>query len=243
MEDLPTYIKKELVKYINKEMGKGYSLDDISAVLRARGHHQDLVRDAISSLIKHKLDVSKALTEPLEDDLKWRLMKHILNALVGYISHYKTEGYTIPKIKKALLDFGHTEETIDAAIREVGDKHVRAEERFRMIVVSLSLISVVLFLMVVTILTKTPTPRILAAFLPMLASLLLAVTILKHQSRKLLWVVPGLLCIAFYVIGLTGKVTVLKFMDLGVLTFINLVIAYVYLLLLTQPVPEEWIGE
>ncbi|MFH1409528.1 MAG: hypothetical protein ABIH34_06465 [Nanoarchaeota archaeon] len=243
LEDLPVYMKRELITYISKELEHGSQLQDIERILKNRGHQMDLIQEAIGALKRNEFDVDKAHTDPMDNVMQRRLSKRILKSLIKYITHYRKKGFSLDTIKEALLNYGHTDETIQSALDELQNKTLKKEEKFRMVVVSISLVTVVLFMIIITLLTDSPTPRILAGFLPLLASLLITVTFIKNKSRNFLWGVPIVFCIAFYFIGLTGQIQALELMDIEVLTLLNFVVSYVYLLLLLQPIPIEWISK
>ncbi|MFH1134107.1 MAG: hypothetical protein V1735_06465 [Nanoarchaeota archaeon] len=241
MEDLPSYMKKELIKYISQEMSHGFSLGKIHGVLAKKGHAPDLVQEALEALKRNNYDPQKAVLEPIDDKLRARLLRHIIDCLIHYITFYKARGFSLEKIAQALKDYGHTEETITQAIEEIRKRNRKQDERFRMTIISIAIISIVAFLMVITFLTGATTPRVLAGFLPLLVTVLVAINVMRQKSRNLIWALPAILCIAFFIIGKTGEVQALRYMDTAVLSAVNLVLSYVYLFLLFQPLPEEWI--
>jgi hypothetical protein len=133
MQSLTEYMKKELVFYIKQEYDKGVPLTTIRKALLEGGHHTNLVKEAFSSLKKHKYNLVKALNEPVKSNLDKELYFNIMNSLVKYIEYQLEAGKDIDEIKKILEHYGHSKDLIEKAISSVNNQLPKAKNIARYI--------------------------------------------------------------------------------------------------------------
>jgi len=238
MNDIENYMKKELVDYITQEMNKGYSLSAIKDALLRAGHNKDIIDVVLDSLKKHKFNILKAMQEPMPDHLTKDLYYDVLNALVKYIEYHIEQGQSIEKIKKALTNYGHTEETIIDAIERVMQKKQERPAAHSSIIITLSWISLVLLIIILSILNSSSLATIVVGLVPAIITLILLSYLVNRTKRTAyLWVFPIALPIAFYLLTSNSQSAMFNVMNVGVLTFVNLAVSlfYSFLILLSKP--------
>ncbi|RLE39334.1 hypothetical protein DRJ17_01275 [Candidatus Woesearchaeota archaeon] len=221
---MSVYLKRELIKYIKEELDRGVKLSKIQEALLKGGHNRNLIDEVIYDLKKHNFDIVKALREPLRlNPEAEELYFDIVESLVRYIEQQLEQGSTITEVKETLLDFGHAEETINKAIDRVLAAKEKASRRIKLSSVALSAIILFAIMFTFSAITLEPFSLVVIAFFPSI--LMLAVGAFFRGEKNLLLVMPFLLAIIFFLLG--SKVGVIANMEVGPLTFYNLVFSLV----------------
>jgi hypothetical protein len=227
MQSLTEYMKKELVFYIKQEYDKGVPLTTIRKALLEGGHHTNLVKEAFSSLKKHKYNLVKALNEPVKSNLDKELYFNIMNSLVKYIEYQLEAGKDIDEIKKILEHYGHSKDLIEKAISSVNNQLPKAKNIARYID-GFFILGVLVSLFFLAGATQEPLELIALGLFPTILTLVGANIVAYNKGyEKYLWSIPIGSIILFVAVGFLDISKGLDMFKLGVLNLI-LSIGYTY---------------
>lgn len=240
MYNLSDHLKKELIKYIHREMNRGYSLDSIKLVLIKAGHRQNIIDEAISALKKNDFNILKALSEPAQSKLQAEAYHTMLNAVIKYIEYHIERGHRIEEVKKILLDYGHSEDAINRAIKKMREKS-SFSYTLKMFIAPFAVLSFVAIFFATAVNTLAPTQNIFFGFLPTIATLASAVILAdKLKQKSFLFILPFVFGIAFSFLAKSGNMAVFRDLDVRALTVVNLAISLVYVFIIVTATPPEY---
>ncbi|MFC1697551.1 hypothetical protein ACFL1H_04420 [Nanoarchaeota archaeon] len=233
------FLKKELMEYINQEIEKGYTIETIANNLLRGGHNKNLVDEAIMDLNKHNFNIINAMREPLKlRGEKRELYFDLLNSIIKYIEKQLEEGRSLNEIKEILLDYGHSKKTIDSAIKKVTQgETVKIFSNMAILkFIGLSM-GIIVLLFLTSGATEEPLSLVFFGFFPTIVMLLVGYVL--RMEKTFLLVMPFLLSLIFYLLGTQAGVEMFTQMDVGTLTFINLILSLLIGFILMEPKKEE----
>lgn len=230
MQDIANFIKKELIKYIDQEMKKGNSLDLIKSALVKAGHHHNMIEESISSLKRHKFDVIASLDEPFQGKLKKEMFFGVMNALISYVEFQLENGATIPEIEEVLTHYGHSEDTIIAAIEEVLRRREQATmPKKNKMVIAFNSLTLVILIFLVGLSTGASFIQVIAGFSPSILTVVFLVFAFdKVSNRHFMWLIPAVLVMLFFIIATSKTMDIFVTMEVKTLGIVNLVISFFY---------------
>lgn len=227
MQSLTEYMKKELVFYIKQEYDKGVPLTTIRKALLEGGHHTNLVKEAFTSLKKHKYNLVKALNDPIKSNLDKDLYFNIMDSLVKYIEYQLQAGKSVDEIKKILEHYGHSKDLIEKAVQNVNKKIPTAENIVKYVDFVL-IIGILVSLFLVAGATREPLELVALGLSPIILTLVGANIVAFNKAyTKFLWAIPIFAILLFAALGIADIVQGFDFFKLGVLNLI-LAIGYTY---------------
>lgn len=116
MNGFDSYIEKNLVQYIKKELEYGYSFEAIKHALYQR-HNKNLI-DSVISRLAHEGFKQKRRAEASKD-INEDMFNYLTNLIIEYIQKQQKKGFKLNHIKEALKNYGHSELVINASIEAV----------------------------------------------------------------------------------------------------------------------------
>lgn len=239
MYNLSDHLKKELIKYIHREMNRGYSIDSIRMVLVKAGHKQNIIDEAISALKKNNFNILKALAEPTHSKLQAEAYHTMLNAVIKYIEYHLERGYKMEEIKKTLLDYGHSDEAIGLAIKKMRDKTGFAYA-MKIFVAPFAILSFAAIFFATAVNTLAPTQNIFFGLLPTILTIISAVILADKIKQKIfLFIMPFVFGIAFNLLANSGGVAVFSALDVRSLTVVNLAMSLAYVFIIVSAAPQD----
>jgi len=233
MSDLSGYMKDRLTKYIQQNIDRGYTLNQIRKTLLNNGHNSDVIEAAIS-----KVDDPNKIASP-NVTLKEKSTEELIIDLRRYIDSQITAGHKKQDIKKHLLSHGHNIQIINQALDDFKDNNSHQYEGFRIrlvqLIVPISLLLMLLFIINISVILQAPFMNVFLGFSATIMSILLVYIVLERTpERRLTWLVAPLVCIIFYVMGVNSGASVMSTMNVLALTFLNLLMSLAFTLVLTS---------
>ena len=204
MASLTEYMRKELIFYIKQEYDRGIPLSRIKKSLREGGHHQNLIKEAMSVLKKNNYNLIKSLNEPIKSNLDKELYFNIMNSLIKYAEHQLAAGKSEKEVKKILSDYGHSNEIIEKAIKGVSKEIPSTGKIVRRMDIGM-IIGIILLILITAGGTNEPLHIIIGAFIPTL----LTVSVLNFQrfsssTKNFQWIYAPTFSMAVIVLGEMG---------------------------------------
>lgn len=245
-DSFANYMKKEVMKYIKKEVDKGIPIKQVRGALLEGGHRHDLIEEAILDLLKHNFDLKKASAEPVKSEtLAQEMYAEVLGSLIDYVEFQKKQGYSTKEIKEILLEYGHSGEILDNAIKAV-EKPGHADAHFKNIRFIASLFVFIVFLLWVSASSGGNISNVLIGFFPAIGSLILTgimVNRLPYKQKIFLWLLPFVLTAVFIIISQSGTYKIFEGMEVYNLAVLNIVISIIFSLIIisserTEEEPE-----
>ncbi|MFP4117888.1 MAG: hypothetical protein ACLFTR_03105 [Candidatus Woesearchaeota archaeon] len=204
MGSLTHYMRKELIFYIKQEYDRGVPLSRIRKSLKEGGHHQNLVKEAMTALKKNDYNLIKALNEPIRSDLDKDLYFNIMNSLIRYAEHQLSSGKSEKEIRKVLNDYGHSEDIIDKALKGANKEIPSLSRTMRRIDIGM-LIGILLLILITAGGTNNPLVLIIGAFVPtLLTVIILNVQSFEGGGQSLMWAYAPLFSIIYLILGEMG---------------------------------------
>ncbi len=250
-DSLADFMKKELIRYVKKEVDKGHPLWAIKRSLIDGGHHKTLIDESIDALKKNDFDVEKALEEPAATSLTEDLRYDVHEALKKYIKHQHENGYTLSEIKEILTHYGHVKEDINKAIEAVADheeprrhhpKHDEALGITKLVVYGGVITTLIILLFFVSVSAGEDIYLIIVGFFPTIITVLFAsymMSRLEEEKRSVVWAVPLILAALLYIAGMNRGSSLFSAMDTERLAIINLIISLIYVAYINRIPPPE----
>ena len=224
-ENIETFLKDELARYISQELANGYDIKVIKEALLKAGHDNDVIKEALDIL---NFKDNKAEENREKEELKRDMLDETIHSLKKYIKKQVENGYTIDEIKKRLFYEGHTKETIkqaiDLGLKNRGPWYVKNDK----LTIILSFMGFIISLFILSGTTGEELSTVATGFYPALLSMLLAGVIIdkfKHL-RDYIWFIPLFLGTIFYIFPILQRADVIS------LIILNLITAYVYIYVL-----------
>ena len=227
MQSLTEYMKKELIFYIKQEYDKGIPMTRIRKGLLDGGHHQNLVKEAMSSLKKNNYNLVKALNDPIRSSIDKELYFNIMNSLVKYVEYQLQSGKNQEDVKSILSDYGHSKKVIEQAFNAVNKTTPKLEESMRKTDLFMML-STFILIFILTGLTQEPLEIVFFGFSPTLLVFLTANIMQQYKvSKKIYWWLPLIFGFFFLLVN-TADVFPGIDIDYPKLLGFNLVISLIY---------------
>ncbi|PIN70712.1 hypothetical protein COV93_00440 [Candidatus Woesearchaeota archaeon CG11_big_fil_rev_8_21_14_0_20_43_8] len=233
MDRLSGYIQHHLTDYIKRELDHGYSLDSVKDVL-LNYHHHNIVDEAIKQLKSEGFSFPKKKKAGKTKMLDKRLFLETVNLLQDYIIRQKKRGYKIEGIKEALTNYGHSKETVKAAIDavEYGVRPLFIEPfdygRLRRFIFPISLVGFFIFTFWLAASVDESLVRIIALFFPTILTIFLVRGFFStFRYKQALLAFPLFLILMYYLIGSTGQLF-FEDVELVNLSVLNAIFAFMY---------------
>jgi len=152
--------------------------------------------------------------------------------VVSYIKAQLKKGYERREIVSHLVRSGHKREDaefdFELAVKPKTDAIRKAVE-------FLSIVALAAIIFSVGLSSNAPFTSVLAGFLPSIVSLIFLISVIETgRHLEYSWVMPAVFSIAFLVLGLIQAPPFDK-MEIGKLTVLNLVISYIFLIIIEYP--------
>ncbi len=234
MQSLTEYMKKELVFYIKQEYDKGIPLSQIRKALLEGGHHTNLVKEAVTSLRKHKFNLVKALNEPVKSSLDKELYFNIVNSLVKYVEYQLAAGKTPAEVKKILADYGHSKDVIEKALTRVNKTVPTAKKTVKILDIC-AIVGTLLLVFIIAGATEEPLEIVAFGFFPSILTIIAANFAVESRiAKRYIWLFPVFFILLFIFIG--ARELVAYRLEYFKLAFLNLTISlgYTYIKLLRK---------
>ncbi len=204
MRSLTEYMRKELIFYIKQEYDRGIPLSRIKRSLKEGGHHQNLVKEAMTALKRNDYNLIKALNEPVRSDLDKELYFNIMNSLIKYAEHQLASGRSEKEVKKILSDYGHSEDIIDKAIKGVKEEIPSSVDRMRKIDISF-IVGIVILIFFTAAGTLEPLYLVVGGFLPTLLTMsVLNLQAFATKNKNTSWLYAPFFSAIFLILGELG---------------------------------------
>lgn len=200
------YMENHLIDYVLFQVQQGYAPDDVYNVLLKYGYPNPVVQEVFKQLAisikeefkRHAQKRGKDTYNQLDEEMH----QYLVGLLIDYVTKEQKQGYSIPVIKKALLQYGHHKEIIHEALQtiqqgKVKDYHVLPSLQFsQQAVFALCLILFFIFFVFLGIATNTSLMAILLNFGPAVLSFAFMnalLSVLLHRRLILFLPLLGLL--------------------------------------------------
>ncbi len=110
------YIERILVNFIQDELKKGHSLEEIKKSLRDVGHTEKIINNAVNLVVGNysRIDFDEDDSEMDKD-----LFFESVDELASYVKDNMDHNVSISKIKENLRDVGHNHDIVEDAINKV----------------------------------------------------------------------------------------------------------------------------
>ncbi|MFW5991484.1 MAG: hypothetical protein ACOCQX_04605 [Candidatus Nanoarchaeia archaeon] len=232
------YMKEKLKDYILFQLNQGYEPNDIKEPLINNGYSRQMVEEIFSETgstgpARHPVRAKKEMSRDL--------FNYLGELLTDFILKEREQGYSYEAIKKALINYGHDSNVVDAAIESV-KKGSEIEEfapshkpvktglppSLLFSIMILGLIGVVFYL---SISTGSELFIVFVSFLPSIIALCVNYfAVLQFKSRHYLELVPPLttaLAVVFFVIMMQLESPIRDISEPNVILIINALAAFI----------------
>lgn len=234
------FLIKQIAKYIKQEINAGHSIDGVKRSLFDAGHEKNAIELAIKEIEKH--DFKKFNTSKIDNETE----KKIIEALEIFIEEQIKHGINLEKIKKILLNYGHSENLIEKALQNVKEKPIKKEniiisKKLKNIYLErehILLTSTISAILLITICAAVIDEKIILVFLGFLPSIT-TILVSYYFSSKLkdkIFIVPFLSSLMFFIFG--NLFEPIKNMEYSNLTIFNIVFSFIIVLLFKQTSEE-----
>jgi len=152
--------------------------------------------------------------------------------LVSYIREQLKKGYTRGEIISHLVRSGHKRDVAEYNF----ELAVAPKTKYlKKMVEFLSIVALAVLIFWIGFSTNAPFGSVIAGFLPSIVSLLFLVSVVETERHvEYSWLMPAVFSAVFLVLGLIQTPPFGK-MEIGKLTFLNLVISYIFLIIISYP--------
>ncbi len=153
-------------------------------------------------------------------------------SIVSYIRKQIDNGYTRGEIVSHLVRSGHEREAVERAFETA----VRPKTQFlRRLIEFLSLVALAVIIFAIGFSSNAPFGSVLTGFLPSILSLLFLISVVETDRHvEYMWAMPAVFSAAFLVLGLVQAPPFGR-MEIGKLTFLNVIISYIFLIIISYP--------
>lgn len=241
MDRLSTHIQDRLTSYIKQEMEHGYSLEAIKRVL-TNYHHHNIIDEAIKELKKENFAV-KHRRKPGKKLAKGAFYE-VVTLLQDYIVKQKARGYTTKQIREAMINYGHSQDAVLAAIDavEYGKEPLYVEpfayDKVQKVLLPLGLLSFFIFTFWLSGSVQEDPIRLMVLFSPIpLTMILLKGLESTAKNKQSLLAVPIVLVILGYVAMLSDS-GFFSGVQGELISGLNFMIAFFYTMLAIGVTPE-----
>ncbi len=242
-------VRDYLRDYILFQVEQGYESSDIKELLLSHGYKKGLV-DGIFSEIG-SLPARKKKTRGKKKMSK-DLFSYLAELIVDFIIKEKEQGYSNDAIRKALINYGHSEKLVDAAIKSVeNSSKIDIDDLFEegkrsaprktgtkdffklppLVIYALSVAFILGFIVFLSAITDAYVIRVLVSFLPVIITISVNyVVVLQFKSRGYLNLVPFFMVILTIFIFLGVLQTESYLVDIAqpeVVVVLNAVLAFI----------------
>lgn len=152
--------------------------------------------------------------------------------LVKYIKKQLNAGYTRGEIVTHLVKSGHKREFVEKNF-EIAIKP--KTEFVKKIVEFLSIVALAVLIFWIGFSSNAPFGSVIAGFLPAILSLIFLISVVETgRHKEWMWAMPVAFTIAFIILGV-AKAPLFSKMQIGKLAFLNLIISYIFLIIINYP--------
>jgi hypothetical protein len=246
ISSLDKRLTQELVTYITKEMEHGYSIDALREVLLNFEKNKDVVDAAITEVLSKNIKTIKR--KQMHHVTDGEILYDLISVLRRYIEDQKKRGYSIEHIREALINFGHHEKTIDAAISvvnggQLGQKDAPGIEinldSARRIIFPFAILSFAIILYLFAKFLNDSFLRMTVLFFPVILSIFCAKLFLPNaENKNLLFAFPVAWTGLFYIFGYLFP-SFFQTIELNNVTALNLVFSLIYFYILYIATVDE----
>jgi len=186
------------------------------------------------------------MNEPVQSKLQQDLYYDVINSLVRYIEYNIAQGRTIHEIEKSLSSYGHSQDTINSAIKTVlnrrKDYKTTSSPKINVqnLIIIISIVAFIVLMLLLSSSTRESIGKIFIGLLPTLLTLIFSVAFIhKLKVKSFLTILPFTFVMIFVFAGAFGNFEIFQTMDIKSLAIINLVISLFYVGIIIGTGPDE----
>lgn len=152
--------------------------------------------------------------------------------VVSYIRRQLRAGYTRGEIVSYLVRGGHKRDDIERYFELAIKPKTQVLKR---VIEFLSIAALAAIIFAVGFSSNAPFGSVIAGFLPSIVSLLFLISVVETERHvDYMWAMPAVFCVIFLVLGLIQAPPFGR-MEIGKLAFLNLIISYIFLIIISYP--------
>jgi len=215
------YLLNEIKKYIHQEL-KTKNFEEIKKELLNAGHEKTAIEKAIEEVKKNNFKISK------NKDINNNAEKKLIEAIQHFIKEQRKLNRPIEKIKKVLLDYGHSDELVNKALEEIKEEipktyHLPSSDKIlKEHIMLTSLVSLILLITITGSILNENIFLVFIAFTPALTTTILTYYNIEKLKEKA-YLISFVTTILFFIISLISPI--LKQMEYENLTILNFIIS------------------
>lgn len=154
--------------------------------------------------------------------------------LRSYMEEQLDLGHTVGHITDHLMKYGHARGEIEAIFEEIlGQEEKRKRSFFKRSAEILFIILFILFVFWVGVSSDSPGEAIFIGFLPTIIFIIITFFVVEKKLKKnLLVAAPLAIAFLFYISGTLSSLEVFQGMDISKLTLLNLILSYIFVLMM-----------
>ena len=174
INEMDSFIINHIKEYIKYHLERGYSQKSVKEALLKFGYTNRM----LDGIIKNTKIVHKNLDKPYsEKDLEGETYYYLRSMIAEYIIKQLKHGFSINEIKNALIRYGHHKDIVEDAIHIVkGTKSIKINKKT---IFWISLVSVGLFIIMMTLLLDVNLLYTTVIFLPSVMAYLVSIVTLN----------------------------------------------------------------
>ncbi|MBN2367788.1 hypothetical protein JXC34_02125 [Candidatus Woesearchaeota archaeon] len=218
MDSFHTYLKKQLLDYVESERDKGVALEQIEQVLLNAGHQKNIVDEVFDELKKEQAGKKTSHSDPVENDLVGQL-KSAFQQFMAKASQ--------KEVKEAKKDMTESEEVVKEVIEEA--EVIEENRMFE----SMTFFAYLIMLAVVILFTAGSTDsnivNVAIGFAPAVLSIFISFLAVSIADNVPLYVfIPLIISSAFYALGRFAGLGIFKGLDIEALAIVNFLFAFIF---------------
>ena len=221
MDNFHTYLKKQLLEYVQEERKKGIPLKEIEKVLVDAGHKKNIVDEVFEELEKEKAGGKKTKhKDPIENDL--------VGQLKGTFSKFMGKA-TTKEVKEAQKDFDKTDtgKIVEEVIKEA--EIIEEKTMFESMAFFVYLVALALIILFAAGGSDAEIVNVILGFSPAIISIFVSFFMLKIADNVPLYMfIPLIIAGIFYGIGRFAGIGLFKGLDIEALVIVNFLAGFLF---------------
>jgi hypothetical protein len=221
MDNFHTYLKTQLVEYVESERSKGVPLEEIEKVLMNAGHKKNIIDEVLDEIKKeHTTGKETKHKDPVENDLVSQLKTGFLQFMAKA---------TNKEIKEAKVDIEKTDtqELVEEVIDEV--EIIEEKTMLESFVFFAYLVVLGLIILFSTGASGSSLIRVILGYLAAILSVFISFTMLSFADNVPLYMmIPLAFATIFYAVGKFTPFPLFQGYEMEGLSIVNFLIAFTF---------------
>ena len=224
MDSFHTYLKKQLLEYVEAERDKGVPLEKIEQVLVEAGHHRNIIDEVFEELKKEQAGKKTSHKDAVENDLVG-MLKYSFREFMAKATKKEVES------AKSDLKKTNTEGLIKDVVEDA--EVIEEKKAFEILTFFIYIIGLALTILFTAGSTDSQITNVVIGFSPAIISIFLSFLAVPVADNVPLYVtIPLIVSSVFYGLGRFANLGIFQGLDIESLAIVNFLFAFVFNILI-----------